>query len=91
MQPLTLIIRPLTDQTDQTDRSDRRMQPAPSDEHAEDGSVEPPVLPRRSTGKAAWIASTTFLLLVAPLIVEMDREQQMVEFENQSLGALTGK
>lgn len=45
----------------------------------------------RSTGKAAWIASTTFLLLVAPLIVEMDREQQMVEFENQSLGALTGK
>ncbi len=47
--------------------------------------------PCRSTGKAAWIASTTFLLLVAPLIVEMDREQQMVEFENQSLGALTGK
>jgi import receptor subunit TOM22 len=45
----------------------------------------------KSTGKAAWIASTTFLLLVAPLIVEMDREQQMVEFENQSLGALTGK
>lgn len=44
----------------------------------------------KSTGKAAWIASTTFLILVAPLIVEMDREQQMLEFENQSLGALTG-
>jgi Mitochondrial import receptor subunit Tom22 len=51
----------------------------------------PKLSARRSTGKAAWIASTTFLLLVAPLIVEMDREQQMVEFENQSLGALTGK
>ncbi len=44
----------------------------------------------RSTGKAAWIAVTTALILVVPLIIEMDREQQLVEFENQQLGALTG-
>ncbi len=44
----------------------------------------------RSTGKAAWIAVTSFLVLVVPLIIEMDREQQLVEFENQQLGALTG-
>ena len=45
----------------------------------------------RSTGKAAWIATTSFLVLVVQLIIEMDREQQLAEFEAQQLGALTGK
>lgn len=45
----------------------------------------------RHTGKAAWIAGTSFLVLVVPLIIEMDREQQLLEFDNQQIGALTGK
>lgn len=44
----------------------------------------------RSTGSATWISATTFLVLIVPLIIEMDREAQLVEFENQQLGALTG-
>ncbi|KAK9137992.1 hypothetical protein Sjap_008586 [Stephania japonica] len=36
-----------------------------------------------STGKAAWFAGITFLILVVPLIVEMDREQQLNELELQ--------
>ena len=28
-----------------------------------------------STGKAAWIAGTTFLILAVPLIIEMDHDQ----------------
>ncbi len=31
------------------------------------------------------------LILVAPLIVEMDREQQLTEFESQASDALGGK
>jgi len=43
-----------------------------------------------AAGKAAWIAGTAFLILVVPLIIEMDREQQLVDFEGQQLNALTG-
>ncbi|KAK1607219.1 hypothetical protein QYE76_030892 [Lolium multiflorum] len=42
----------------------------------------------RSTGKAAWIAGTTFLVLVVPLIIEMDREQQMVDLDLQQQALL---
>ncbi|XP_022761165.1 mitochondrial import receptor subunit TOM9-2-like [Durio zibethinus] len=41
-----------------------------------------------STGKAAWFAGTTFLILVVPLIIEMDREQQLNELELQQQNLL---
>lgn len=42
-----------------------------------------------STGKAAWIAATTFLVLVVPLIVELDREQTLVDMEKGQMDVLT--
>jgi hypothetical protein len=42
-----------------------------------------------SFGKAAWIASTTFLVLAVPLIVELDREQQQIDMEKEQLSVLT--
>ncbi|GAB2221458.1 hypothetical protein Droror1_Dr00012638 [Drosera rotundifolia] len=42
----------------------------------------------RGTGKAAWIAGTTFLILVVPLIIEMDREQMLNEMEFQQSNLL---
>ncbi|XP_022722935.1 mitochondrial import receptor subunit TOM9-2-like [Durio zibethinus] len=42
----------------------------------------------KSTGKAAWFAGTTFLILVVPLIIEMDREQQFNELELQQRSLL---
>lgn len=42
--------------------------------HAHAGS--PPV-PPTAAGKAAWIAGTSCLILLIPLIIEMDREQQV--------------
>ncbi|PNH12876.1 Mitochondrial import receptor subunit TOM22 2 [Tetrabaena socialis] len=40
--------------------------------------------------KAAWISSTTLLVLLVPLIIEMDREQQMLDMEKEQLSVLTG-
>ncbi|KAF4370913.1 hypothetical protein CsatB_025585 [Cannabis sativa] len=42
----------------------------------------------QSTGRAAWIAGTTFLILVVPLIIEMDREQQFADLEMQQASIL---
>ncbi|CAN6554098.1 hypothetical protein ACFX2I_004013 [Malus domestica] len=42
----------------------------------------------KSTGKAAWIAGTSFLILVVPLIIAMDREQQLNELELQQANIL---
>ncbi|KAI8474635.1 MAG: hypothetical protein J3K34DRAFT_406880 [Monoraphidium minutum] len=44
-----------------------------------------------SFGRALWLASTTVLVLVLPLVIEMDREQQMVDMEKDQMGVLTGK
>ncbi|KAK9944992.1 hypothetical protein M0R45_010525 [Rubus argutus] len=42
----------------------------------------------KSTGKAAWIFGTSFIILVVPLIIEMDREQQLSDFELQQANIL---
>ena len=44
----------------------------------------------RSFGKALWLTTTTLLVLVLPLVIEMDREQQMVDMEKEQMGVLTG-
>jgi import receptor subunit TOM22 len=41
-----------------------------------------------STGKAAWTFGTTFLVLVVPLIVQLHREEQMMEMEKEQMGVL---
>ncbi|KAL1188851.1 Mitochondrial import receptor subunit TOM9-1 [Cardamine amara subsp. amara] len=42
----------------------------------------------RSTGKAAWFAGTTFLILVVPLIIEMGRDQELGELELEQASLL---
>ncbi|CAI9107554.1 OLC1v1006931C1 [Oldenlandia corymbosa var. corymbosa] len=42
----------------------------------------------KSTGKAAWIAGTTFIVLVVPLIIVMDRDQQLSDLEMQQASLL---
>uniref|UniRef100_A0A5K0WLL1 Mitochondrial import receptor subunit TOM22 homolog n=1 Tax=Nymphaea colorata TaxID=210225 RepID=A0A5K0WLL1_9MAGN len=39
-------------------------------------------------GKVAWIANTTFLMIIIPLIIEMDGDQQMNDLELQQSSLL---
>jgi import receptor subunit TOM22 len=59
---------------------------------ASNGEVATYVTRRLATsfGKALWLATTTMLVLVLPLVIEMDREQQMVDMEKEQMGVLTG-
>lgn len=43
----------------------------------------------KHTGKAAWIFTTTVLVLIIPLIVELDREQTMIDMEKGQMDVLT--
>ena len=52
--------------------------------HAKRAAFEAAVMSKKilhSIGKATWIAGTTFLILTVPLIIEMDRNQQLTEIE----------
>ncbi|CAM8897073.1 unnamed protein product [Rhodiola kirilowii] len=42
----------------------------------------------KSTGRAMWYSGTVLLILVVPLIIEMDREQQLTELELQQASLL---
>lgn len=42
-----------------------------------------------SVGKAMWLASTTLLVLLVPLVIEMDREQQLLDMEKEQMSVLT--
>ncbi len=57
------------------------------------GPITPAIAAKKlfaSFKKAAWITSTTLLVLLVPLIIEMDREQQMLEMEKEQMNVLTG-
>ncbi|CDO99310.1 unnamed protein product [Coffea canephora] len=41
-----------------------------------------------STGKATWYLATTLLIFVVPLLITMDREQQLENFELQNQALL---
>ena len=54
--------------------------------HAKRATSKAAVLSKKllhSTGKAAWIASTTFLILAVPFIIKMDHDQQLTEIKLQ--------
>lgn len=40
------------------------------------------------TGKAAWQFGTSFLVLVVPLIIQLHREEQLLEMEKEQMGVL---